>query len=900
MTADLHTAQAMPVVSDPAAFDRGSGSWLERFIFNHRFAVVALCALVTLVLALQALKLPVNASFEKMIPRSHPYIQNYLQHRDALHGMGSSVRIVVEHAQGDIFDAGYLDVLRRITDTAYLIPGVDRAWMRGLWTSSLRWTEVTEEGFRGGPVMPDPWDGTPAALQALKLNIARAGVAGSFVGNDSRSSLILLPLMDVDPQTREPLDYARFSRTLQERLAPFETPAVKLHVVGFARIVGELIAGLHQVMGFFALAVLIAAGLVFGHTRCLRSTLLLVASALLGVVWLLGVLQLLGQVLDPYSILVPFLIFAIGLSHGAQKMNGIMQDIGRGTHKYVAARYTFRRLFLAGLTALLTNVVGFAVLMVIDIPVIQDLAIATSLGVAILIFTKLVLVPVALSYTGVSPRAALRSVRHESAAAAAAPAGGAVDAEGDGGTNAAGTAQSSTSATPAMSSTPAMSATPATPATSATSATSAAPAGAADTSLWRFFASFTHRRRATQAVVVSALLAAAGFAVSLHLQTGDLDAGAPELRADSRYNRDAAYVTAHYALSSDLFVTMLVTPRDGCKEYATLVEADRLGALLREVSGVQATASMADGVRQYMAGQFEGNPRWMSLSRNPGNLHQARDWILSDRPELVDGACSVTPVVAYLADHKADTLARVLAAVEGFARENDTPQRRFLPAAGSAGIEAVTNIVVRQAQTRMLLLLYAAVVLLCFITFRSWRAVLVAVIPLLITSVLCEALMVVLGIGVKVATLPVSALGVGVGVDYALYLLSVQLALQRQGVPLAEAYRQALQFTGRVVALVGITLAAGVMTWAASPIKFQADMGLLLTFMFLWNMLGALILIPALSHFLLGDAAAPAPDALPAAQQDAFADATAGGQVRPAGTTAMGPRVRANHDAAIG
>jgi predicted RND superfamily exporter protein len=112
-------------------------------------------------------------------------------------------------------------------------------------------------------------------------------------------------------------------------------------------------------------------------------------------------------------------------------------------------------------------------------------------------------------------------------------------------------------------------------------------------------------------------------------------------------------------------------------------------------------------------------------------------------------------------------------------------------------------------------------------------------------------LMVAMGIGVKVATLPVIALGVGIGVDYALYLLSVQLHYQRQGMSLSEAYRNAVAFTGRVVGLVGITLAAGVICWAWSPIKFQADMGILLTFMFLWNMLGALILIPALSYFLL-------------------------------------------------
>jgi len=208
--------------------------------------------------------------------------------------------------------------------------------------------------------------------------------------------------------------------------------------------------------------------------------------------------------------------------------------------------------------------------------------------------------------------------------------------------------------------------------------------------------------------------------------------------------------------------------------------------------------------------------------------------------------------MAYLADHKAETLEHVVKEASAFAGTHSTPDRQFLLAAGNAGIEAATNEVVKKSNRTMLLFVYAAVILLCFVTFRSWRAVVVAVLPLMLTSVMGEALMAMLGIGVKVATLPVIALGVGIGVDYALYLLSIQLAQQRAGASLKDAYRHALRFTGKVVALVGVTLAAGVITWAWSPIKFQADMGILLTFMFLWNMLGALVLIPALSHFLLG------------------------------------------------
>ncbi|MDR3734567.1 MAG: MMPL family transporter, partial [Acidobacteriaceae bacterium] len=146
---------------------------------------------------------------------------------------------------------------------------------------------------------------------------------------------------------------------------------------------------------------------------------------------------------------------------------------------------------------------------------------------------------------------------------------------------------------------------------------------------------------------------------------------------------------------------------------------------------------------------------------------------------------------------------------------------------------------------------YAAVILLSLIAFRSIRAAIAAVLPLLMTSILCEALMTKMGMGVKVATLPVVALGVGIGLSYALYMLSVTISHLRQGKDLSQAYHSTLCFTGRVVLLTGITLGIGVATWIFSPIKYQADTGILLSFMFLWNMLGALIFLPAMCVFLL-------------------------------------------------
>ncbi|GAA0771475.1 MMPL family transporter [Ideonella azotifigens] len=773
-------------------FDPRSGSLIERALFNHRRIVLILCLIFTVVFGFQATKLQLNASFEKTIPTSHPYIVNFLSHKEDLTGLENVVRVAVVNKRGTVFDKDYLSKLAKINDEVFLLPGVDRSFMKSMVTSNVRWSAVTEDGVDGGAVIPEDYDGSERTLQQVRLNVERSGEIGQLVAADFRSSIIFVPLLDKDPQTAKKLDYRKFSEGLEEIRAKYQDEATDLHITGFAKVVGDLIAGLREVLRYFAVAIGIATGMIYWFNRDVRSTLLVMASSLVAVVWQLGALPTLGYELNPYSVLVPFLVFAIGMSHGAQKMNGIMQDIGRGVHKLVAARFTFRRLFMAGLTALLADAVGFAVLLVIDIPVIKELAVAASIGVAMLIFTNLILLPILLSYTGVSLSAAHRSLRTE-------------HADRDSG-------------------------------------------GAAKHRLWRWLDAFTQRRAAAAAIVAAVVLAVGGVAVSTQLKIGDLDAGAPELRPDSRYNKDNAYISANYAASSDILVVMVPTEPDRCGAYGTLAKVDRLAWQIEQLTGVESTNSMAMLSKFSMVGFNEGAFKWYELIPNEGAIGAVQ----TRAPrELLNQGCSLLSLYVYLKDHKAETLSRVVAEVEAYAKANDTPEAKFVLAAGGAGIEAATNIVVKQAWTQMLLLVYAAVTILCFLTFRSWRAVLVAVLPLMLTSVLAEALMVKLNMGVKVATLPVIALGVGIGVDYALYILSVTLQQLRQGSSLSTAYYKALLFTGKVVLLTGFTLAVGVLTWSFSDIKFQADMGILLAFMFLWNMLGALILIPALSHFLL-------------------------------------------------
>ncbi len=780
------------VPNEIASFDRNSGSTLERLLFNNRPIILLLCLFTTLFFGFEATKTTISANYDSMIPTHHPFIINYFNHYAELQSQDNAVRIVVTANRGTIINAHYLFVLRMINDEVYLLPGVDRTDMTSLWTPTTRWVAVTADGLDSGPVIFDQFQGSHSELALVKKNIEETGQIGELVSPDFKSSMIYVPLLDNDNLTGKPLDYSKLARKLDLIRAKYASQGVTLHIVGFAMIVGDMINGLDKILTFFAVSIAFSTVALFWYTRCIRSTALVVAASLIAVVWQLGLLPFLGFSLTPYSVLVPFLVFAIGMSHGAQKMNGVMQDIGRGAHPLIAARYTFRRLFLAGFAALTCDAVSFAVLITIQIEAIRELAIIASIGVVILVFTNLIMLPMLLSFTGVSKAAAIRSLRNET------------------------------------------------------------PTGEARIwhPVWSLLDLFTRRRYAAAAIICTLLIGFFGWRTGRHVQIGDLYQGAPELRQNSQYNKDNAYILANYTIGNDTLIVLVDTPPNECYDVNTIMTLDDLDWQLDQLPGVESANSLAAAGQEMTMLLTEGSPKWFA---NVDNENAVQDYVQAIPQSLANLSCTFDPIYVSLRDHKASTLNSVVSTVQNFAEApaNQSKDFKISLAGGNAGIAAATNIVVAEASRKMLFLVYASVILFCFITFRSWRAVVCAVVPLILTSVLSQTLMVWLNIGIKVATLPVIALGVGIGVDYALYVLSILLKQLRSGATLSAAYRHTLLFTGKVVLLTGFTLAASVATWIFAPIKFQADMGILLAFMFLLNMLGALILLPSLAYFML-------------------------------------------------
>lgn len=770
---------------------RGFLDILERAVFRHRLFAIISFALITCFLLFKATQIQLDASFNKNIPLNHDYMKVYTKHEKQFGG-ANSILISVCDADGDIFNEEFFTQLKAVHDQLYFIPGVNRPLVNSIFAPSARFVEVVEDGFAGGPIIPANFTADKRGLAVVKENIEKAKVVGRMIASDYSCAMVTAQLLETDPQTQEKLDTLAFAEKLETQVRePLSTDKVSIHIIGFAKMAGDVAEGAKGVLLFFAIAIAFTFVMVWLFCHSLKLTILPIACSIIAVVWQLGLLSSLGFGLDPMSILVPFLVFAIGVSHGVQMINDIGKKVSTGSSTRVCCQASFRALLIPGGIALLSDTIGFLTLLTIDIGIIRELAITASLGVAVIIFTNLILLPVWASYMRFEGSVHIQAGTHTD------------------------------------------------------------KPNLLD-KLRELLVKATDRKTAGFIIVFTSVLFAVGYWQADKMRIGDLHAGAPSLHQDARYNQDTFLISDKYTISSDILKVIVEAYPAACTEHDVMERISRFQWQMENVAGVQSAVSLSSVAQSVNAGFNEGNLKWQSLPRNTASLVQATSRVETSSG-LLDGNCSVMPVIIFLNDHKAETIDHVVAKVKEFAKAEETDELKFKLASGPVGVMAATNESVSAAQLPMMLYVYGAVILLCLISFRSVKATVAVVLPLYIVSTLAQALMVQLEIGLTVSTLPVIALGVGIGVDYGIYILSSMMGQLKQGVALEVAYRNALAERGSAVLFTGITLAIGVSTWIFSDLKFQVDMGILLTFMFLVNMLGAVLLLPAIGSFLWTD-----------------------------------------------
>jgi uncharacterized protein len=761
--------------------------FVEFAFFKLKFLILFGLGIFTIVMATYAVELKMDAGFFKQVPTQHPYIQTFFEYQDEVPG-ANLILVATRARSGTIWNADFLETLHEITEEVTFLPGVRRTKVRSLWSPLTRVTENTEYGIQSDQVIPS--DLTPDALTSTEIEAIRdramnGGHRGTLFANDDSGALVIAELQEVDPRSGARLDYLDLAARLESQVRDrFQSENVKIEIIGFAKFVGDLADGASDVLLYFAYAFALTALAVYAYIRSTWLAALAVFCSLVSVVWQFGLLNILGFGLDPLAVLVPFLVYAIGVSHGVQQINLIASEVSDGATSDAAARVTFSKLLVPGSMALVTDLVGFMTLYLIPIDVIRELAIMASLGVALKIITNLIMLPLLATYLPQDPTYAFTyrriRVRREKA--------------------------------------------------------------------MRFIARVAKPHNSAIVLIIFVLLLGAAILQTRDRHIGDLTSGFSELWPESRYNLDTAAIVDDFSISVDALIIVVETPADGCVDYPTMRLLDRFSSHMENVPGVSSVQSLPRSARTVSAIWREGNLKWQDLPRSVSGLIRTTSHV-EPSSGLLNETCTILPVIAYMDDHKATSIERVIAAVETFnatdaelAARSDVKIRLGM---GGVGVMAATNQVIEATELPMLLWVYIAIIVLVLIAYRDWRAVICCCMPLLLATFLGYWFMTWIGIGLKVSTLPVLVLATGIGVDYAFYIYSRLQIFLDQGETLTEAYTLALEQIGVAVVFTALTLAGGVATWASSSLKLQADMGILLAFMFMANMVSAILALPA-------------------------------------------------------
>ena len=843
---------------------------LEDIVFRSRLIILGFFAAFTIYSGYYATQQKMTAGFEKQLPAGHEYIQTFQEYRDRLFG-SNRIIVVLKQREGVIWNKDYFSTYKDLTDALFYLPGVARHTLTSLWTPNSRYFEITEDGFVADDVIPgtitvDNLDEQcvsrlktaslattcEPALSIIENNVVRGGFVGRLVANDFSAAMVRAELLDLDVKTGERLNYFELAEKLESDIrAKFENDKYEVQIIGFAKLIGDIADGAGTVVQFFGVALILTIMSVYVYARSAVLTFLPLFCSLTSLVWQFGILKLLGYGLDPLAILVPFLVFAIGVSHGVQQINLITAEISKGSSSDEAARASFRGLLIPGSMALVTDLVGFGTLYFIPIQMIQELAITASIGVALKILTNLVMLPVMVSFFKIDDGFAAR----------------------------------------------------------------AAKARETRIRIMQTIGNVANPKAAIVIVFLAIALFVTAFIQSQDRHVGALHAGSPELRKEARYNEDSRAIAEKFALGLNLLTVIVETPAEACINYPYMKYLNEFSWYLRNVEGVSLVLSLPYVTRQSSAGFNEGNLKWQALPRNKFALVQSvspigtstglldedcrlltqliflddakattiervtkaiktfRDeqpspvanlMVITDPPirdassyelgiktDVVDNGVDSALAITY--DVKQDTpesLLDALAARGLKVTSSEVDDVSIRLASGNMGVQAAVNEEIEISELPMMMYVYLTIIALVILTYRDWRATIACCVPLTLATFMGYWFMEVLEIGLTVATLPVMVLAVGLGVDYAFYIYNrIQFHLS-QGDDVTLSFKKTLNETGMAVVFTALTLAIGVSTWAFSALKFQADMGLLLAFMFMINMVMAVTVLPALAVVL--------------------------------------------------
>jgi len=770
---------------------------MKRFaelVIKYRALIVLAIAVITAGFALQIPQLNILTSFGDLLPQTHPYIRVHNEMSKTFGG-ANFLLMLLEVKEGDIFNRETLGKVKYITDELLTIPGIDRYKILSIAHQKLKAFRYTSWGIKTYPLM---WPEIPQeekGMQLLRESIySNPSYYGYFVSHDCKRTLITADFFE------DLLDYSTVYHDLNRIRDTVEDANHRLSIVGYPMHIGTIRCMVDRVNYILIVTALVIPVLLFLTYRSVWAMLLVPSAGIISAIWGLGFMARMGYNLDPLVLVMPFLISLMAFRHSHQLYNRFYEEYINHGDRIRGARTIVEQMFLPGLTSVVTDTFGIAIIAIVPIPLLRNVAISCAFWSFITVVIGLILTPLLLTYAPVSKNF-LRHIEQERRK------------EGQ-------------------------------------------RAGLANRFAdWLGPWLVARRGRYT---IIAISLAVLGFSYywSARLIVGDAEVGSNFLYSWSRYNQDSEQINKTHPIINPLHIIVAGNEKDSMRNIEVFRDVHNFTSFMMERSGAIFGQNLIQALMGVTQGLHANDPKWYGFPDTPKETLLTFTLLTSsgdpgDMDRFIDYHDQYTNITLYYPDKTGPTIKRALDTAKEFVEKQsqlDAKAGKYKLAGGVIGVEAAINDVVAEKQLQTLILALLGVFGFCAIEFRSFKAGLVLMLPLCLSNYMAFAYMAINHIGLSIATLPVSAAGIGMGVDYGIYLLARMEEEKRRdgGITMEEAMIRTIRSYGKSIIAIAGTLVAGLLVWVLSPLKFQAQMGMMLAVILLLNCLGAIFLVPVL------------------------------------------------------
>ena len=761
---------------------------LAEFFVEKRVWTVSIIGTLTIMLLFFSVRAEIRTYFNDLMPKGHPYIGVHNEFKESFGG-SNMVSIMVKVKEGDIFQLSVLEKIAQISRDLRMVSGVNVYQIISLASTKLREVTAGTYTIDSRPLMWPKIPRNEAELTKLRESaLSNAMVYGSYVSRDLKSSLIT-----VDFNERV-MDYDKVYREVTALVDKHRGEGVSISVVGEPILQGIVKEYLPETVLVFVGSIGFLGLLLFlFFMRSYRGMVMPIVAAIVSAIWAMGIAKIIGINLDPLGVVIAFLITARVISHSVQSINrfDIAAAEGADSSK-AAAKASLGALMKPGLLSVVTDAGGILVVALAPIGLLQKAAYIGAIWVSCIAVTGVVLTPVLLSWVKYPVRFAHRL--------------------------------------------------------------DIMPMIDKHLSFLGNISTSAKKNYLTILCAVVLILVCGHFGLNINI--GDATPGTPLLWPDSEYNKAISEINRKFLGTDRMFVVMRGDEKEILKEPEILQNIARFQRCVERQDEVGGSLSIANIIPNVQGVFNEGNPRYEEIGRDRiANAEFLYTYLKGSAPgdmdRFSDTNYSTAGITIYFRDHRGETIRNAVFRMKQFIKENPLQNGHYELAGGLIGVIAAVNEVIFAGQVESIALALFVVLITASVTYRSGVAGLYFMIPILLSNTITFAYMYLSGIGLNINSLPVAALGIGLGVDYSIYVVDgIREGCLRHN-DVKRAIFESLHNAGRGVIFTATPLVVCTSFWYIfSSLRFQAEMAILIAIWMGVSALSALIIMPALTYVM--------------------------------------------------